>query len=166
MSSLVHASFLSLGLSSRSASLCYVAKKQVGWFYLVYLKLLLNLPLALFGDAFAILHGLLTSIPTFWGSGEISQVISLRIDQFTYTGNATSTALSSLIKAISKRIPGKVLLPTLFDMWAATGSSGNLVCDDSWIFIDEDVKFYIVQGRGFLRSHCSGFATRGPPICA
>ncbi|PPR01672.1 hypothetical protein CVT24_001501 [Panaeolus cyanescens] len=81
----------------------------------------------LYGDAFAILHGLLTSIPTFWGSSEIGQIISLRMDQFSHTGNATSTALSSLIKAISKRIPGKVLLPTILDMWSATGSSANML---------------------------------------
>jgi len=84
--------------------------------------------LALFDDAFSILHGLLTSIPTFWGSGEVTQVIFLYIDLSSSQSKPLVSALASLSKSLAKRIPAKVLLPTLSDIWKSSQSFSQLVC--------------------------------------
>ncbi|KAK2465147.1 hypothetical protein APHAL10511_002839 [Amanita phalloides] len=69
-------------------------------------------------DAHAVLHGLLASIPAFWGTKEITQVVS------TYTKHwaaaqchGPSKAMRSLIKSITKRVPSRVLLPSLVENW-------------------------------------------------
>jgi len=84
--------------------------------------------LALFDDAFSILHGLLTSIPTFWGSGEVTQVVFLYMDLSPSQSKPLVSALRSLSKSLAKRIPAKVLLPTLSDMWKPSQSFSQLVC--------------------------------------
>ncbi|KAF8797612.1 hypothetical protein BYT27DRAFT_7204423 [Phlegmacium glaucopus] len=76
---------------------------------------------SLFEDAFSILHGLLTTIPTFWGSGEVTQVVLLHMDQPSHI----SSMMSSLVKSIAKRIPSKVLLPTLVEIWLTVQPSGQ-----------------------------------------
>ncbi|KAF9480276.1 hypothetical protein BDN70DRAFT_905831 [Pholiota conissans] len=76
-------------------------------------------------DAFAILDGLLSTIPTFWGSGEVTQVTSLYIDQ-TSLNSRMIPALNSLAKSLAKRAPAKVLLPTLLDMWEPLQPARNL----------------------------------------
>ncbi|KAF8966928.1 armadillo-type protein [Flammula alnicola] len=80
----------------------------------------------LFEDAFAILHGLLLTIPTFWGSSEVTQVVFLCMDESSSTSKPLESALSSLAKSLAKRTPAKVLLPTLLDMWQPLQSSRNL----------------------------------------
>ncbi|KAF8901036.1 armadillo-type protein [Gymnopilus junonius] len=81
---------------------------------------------ALFEDAFAILHGLLSTIPTFWGSSEVNQVVFLYIDQTSATSKPLSLSLSSLAKSLAKRTPSKVLIPTLLDMWQQLTQSNKL----------------------------------------
>lgn len=63
-----------------------------------------------------VLHGLLTSIPSFWGSGELTQVIKLYI--FTSKG-ARSASLTSFVKTLTKKAPEKILVPTLTQIWAS-----------------------------------------------
>ncbi|KAK0237018.1 armadillo-type protein [Armillaria nabsnona] len=63
-----------------------------------------------------VLHGLLTSIPSFWGSGELTQVIKLYI--FTSKG-ARNASLTSFVKTLTKKAPEKVLVPTLTQIWAS-----------------------------------------------
>ncbi|KJA17838.1 hypothetical protein HYPSUDRAFT_191636 [Hypholoma sublateritium FD-334 SS-4] len=80
----------------------------------------------LFGNAFAILDGLLSTIPTFWGSGEVTQVALLYIDQSSSDSKHMGTALNSLAKSLAKRAPAKVLLPTLLEMWQSLQSSRQM----------------------------------------
>lgn len=81
---------------------------------------------ALLDDAFSILHGLLTSIPTFWGSGEVTQVVFLYMDLSSSQSKSLVSALRSLSKSLAKRIPAKVLLLTLSDMWKPSQSFSQL----------------------------------------
>ncbi|KAF8999772.1 hypothetical protein BDQ17DRAFT_1360346 [Cyathus striatus] len=64
-------------------------------------------------DAFSLIHGLLASIPTFWGAGELNQLIELYIEY------PASGAMSTLMKAMSKKIPAKVLLPSSMQAWTS-----------------------------------------------
>ena len=94
----------------------------------IYLSLTDGHHLALFDDAFSILHGLLTSIPTFWGSGEVTQVVFLHMDLSSSQSKPLVSALALLSKSLAKRIPPKVLLSTLSDMWKPSQSFSQLVC--------------------------------------
>ncbi|KAM6493306.1 hypothetical protein JOM56_011440 [Amanita muscaria] len=62
-------------------------------------------------DARTLLQNLLVVIPTFWGTTEVTEVIS------TFTKSAPSLAMLGLIRAITKRVPSKVLLLSLLQMW-------------------------------------------------
>ena len=93
--------------------------------FLVLCKL--NTFAALFEDAFNILHGLLTTIPTFWGSGEVTQIIFLFMDHFTFTPTALSSRFDHLTKALAKLAPAKVVLSALLEIWGQTQGSKNLV---------------------------------------
>lgn len=126
---------------------------QVCSFVHIYSSLTDGRHLALFDDAFSILHGLLTSIPTFWGSGEVTQVIFLHMDLFSSQSKPLVSALASLSKSLAKRIPAKVLLPTLSDIWKPSQSFPQLVCIYSGFsnFLDT----YCVHRQKFL--HISKF---------
>ncbi|PPQ90282.1 hypothetical protein CVT25_013107 [Psilocybe cyanescens] len=82
--------------------------------------------IALFHNSFEVLNGMLSTIPTFWGSGEVNQVVFLYMDQASSSSKLPSATLSALIKALAKRIPAKVLIPTLLDMWQPLQTSGKL----------------------------------------
>ncbi|KAH6904492.1 hypothetical protein BKA70DRAFT_1373519 [Coprinopsis sp. MPI-PUGE-AT-0042] len=69
------------------------------------------------------LQGLLTSIPTFWASGEVASLFTLYIDQSIGPKPVSSL---SLIKAITKRVPSKILIPTLLEMWPPVQNPLNL----------------------------------------
>ena len=89
--------------------------------------LLISIIPDLFGNAFAILDGLLSTIPTFWGSGEVTQVALLYIDQLSSDSKPMAAALSTLVKSLAKRAPAKVLLPTLLEMWQSFQTSKQIV---------------------------------------
>ncbi|KAG7447396.1 uncharacterized protein BT62DRAFT_967377 [Guyanagaster necrorhizus] len=63
-----------------------------------------------------VLHGLLTSIPSFWGSGELTQVIKFYV--FASRGRRT-TSLTSFVKTMTKKAPEKVVVPTLTQIWTS-----------------------------------------------
>lgn len=71
-----------------------------------------------------VLRGLLTSIPTFWSPSELAPVIKLCFD---HTVGKSDTAYSTLVKAIAKRAPSKVLLPTMTEMWTSLATSPQRV---------------------------------------
>ena len=73
-----------------------MAPIQVSSFVNIYSLLIDGRHLALFDDAFSFLHGLLTTIPTFWGSGEVTQVIFLQIDPSSSQSKPLVSALASL----------------------------------------------------------------------
>lgn len=75
----------------------------------------------------AVLHGLLTSIPTFWGPDALAQMVNVYVDHGKVTSGSPKAPVSSLMRAITKKVPSKVLLPSLLDNWAATASYKNLV---------------------------------------
>ncbi|KAJ7079966.1 hypothetical protein B0H15DRAFT_1025307 [Mycena belliarum] len=66
-----------------------------------------------------VLHGLLTSIPTFWGPAELTQICKLYIDRYT----SSAIPLASLLKVVTKQAPTAVLLTALADMWPALEAS-------------------------------------------
>lgn len=83
--------------------------------------------LALFENAFAILQGLLVTIPTFWGSSEVTQIIFLYIEQGSTSTKPANSALLTLAKNMAKRTPASVLLPTLLEVWQSLQPSRNMV---------------------------------------
>ncbi|GLB44223.1 putative U3 small nucleolar RNA-associated protein 10 [Lyophyllum shimeji] len=68
-------------------------------------------------DTYGVLLGLLTSIPTFWGRGELTQAVTVYVDHYASTSSSPPSVMLSLMKAIAKRAPADVLLPALIDMW-------------------------------------------------
>jgi len=78
-------------------------------------------------NAISTLQGLLKTIPVFWGNGELSQIIFLYMDQFSFTSNASSLPVQTLTKSLAKKIPPKALLLTLIEIWSPLQSSRNLV---------------------------------------
>ncbi|KAG5644278.1 hypothetical protein DXG03_008763 [Asterophora parasitica] len=81
---------------------------------------------AILDDTYPVLHGLLSSIPTFWGATEISQVATLCVDHCASPSNSPSPAILSLTKAIAKRAPSNVLLPALIDLWTSFDGSPRI----------------------------------------
>ncbi|TFK37695.1 hypothetical protein BDQ12DRAFT_685121 [Crucibulum laeve] len=77
----------------------------------------------LLDDTLAVLHGLLSSIPNFWGSGEVKQVVNLYINHYVLSADSPSSSMSALMKAVTKRIPSKVLLHALVELWSSTKTS-------------------------------------------
>ncbi|KAG6909155.1 hypothetical protein DXG01_001782 [Tephrocybe rancida] len=69
-------------------------------------------------DAYSVLHGLLISIPTFWGPGEITQIIMLYVEHCTSTSNSPSQTMLSLMKALAKRAPPNERFIAYFDVLA------------------------------------------------
>ncbi|KAF6741372.1 hypothetical protein DFP72DRAFT_995311 [Ephemerocybe angulata] len=70
---------------------------------------------------YATLQALLASIPTFWSMPEVLAVLMLYID-----GTASaSPSMSVLVKALTKRISAKVLLPSVLDLWSKLQVSPN-----------------------------------------
>lgn len=72
---------------------------------------------ALFGDAVSTLQGLLKTVPAFWGTDELSQIVLLYLDQHSSASNADTSKISTLIKSLAKKIPPKNLIPALLEMW-------------------------------------------------
>ncbi|KAJ7222324.1 hypothetical protein GGX14DRAFT_663256 [Mycena pura] len=81
--------------------------------------------LAVAEEASSVLHGLLTSIPTFWGAADLAQVAKLCIDRYA----TSTTPLTSLMKTIAKRAPTSMLISALADLWPSLQASphGRLV---------------------------------------
>ena len=98
------------------------------WRFLFFLAQCSCHILALFENAFAVLQGLLVTIPTFWGSSEVTQVIFMYIEHASTSTKPASSALLTLVKNLAKRTPASVLLPTLLEVWQSLQSSRNMVC--------------------------------------
>ncbi|KAJ3784963.1 armadillo-type protein [Lentinula aff. detonsa] len=67
-------------------------------------------------DVVQLLHNLLTAIPTFWSATELTHVIRLYLD-FCLPSAKPPLKLSKFMAAVAKKVPAKVLLPTMCDMW-------------------------------------------------
>ncbi|KAK7055439.1 U3 small nucleolar RNA-associated protein 10 [Favolaschia claudopus] len=70
-------------------------------------------------EALNVLHGLLTSIPTFWGPAELTQVLKLCVDHRT----SSQTPLTGLMKMVSKRAPTATIISALTDLWPSLQES-------------------------------------------
>jgi U3 small nucleolar RNA-associated protein 10 len=77
-------------------------------------------------ESVGVLHALLTSIPSFWSSGDLLVVVELYLKQNSSESRQPVGPLSSFIKTMAKRAPPKVLLPTVCDLW--TRLSADDVC--------------------------------------
>ncbi|KAF9268872.1 hypothetical protein L218DRAFT_536645 [Marasmius fiardii PR-910] len=73
-----------------------------------------------------VLHGLLASIPTFWSSVELSQVLKLSLDPKLSPHSHDNIA--SFVKALTKRAPSKTLLPTICELWPSVERSSQPDC--------------------------------------
>ena len=78
-------------------------------------------------DAHAILTGLLKTVPSFWGAKELTQVISSYTKHWAATTNGPSQDMNSLIKAVAKCVPSKILLSSLVDMWPTYKNTSDQV---------------------------------------
>lgn len=88
---------------------------------------LTDLWLVLLETATGVLHSLLKSIPAFWGSDALNQTVDLYMNHCKINSGHPKAPLSSLMKSITKKVPTKILLPTLVDIWLVTASNPNLV---------------------------------------
>jgi U3 small nucleolar RNA-associated protein 10 len=70
-------------------------------------------------DAHAVLLRLLKSVPAFWGEKELTQVISTYAKHWAAAPHGPSDAMNSLMRAVAKHVPSKMLLSSLVDMWPA-----------------------------------------------
>lgn len=73
-------------------------------------------------DALGVLQGMLRSIPTFWGTGELTAVIKLYVEHHS-PANAKLAPMASLIKTVAKKVPAKTLAPTLCEIWPSIKAS-------------------------------------------
>ncbi len=82
-------------------------------------------------DTTSVLHGLLTSLSPFWAASEISQVVLLYINQ-----HKNDDSLAGFVKALTKRAPEKILIPTLPQIWSSllksSPSSVGLITIACW----------------------------------
>lgn len=83
------------------------------------LTMFVNLGAAVWDDALGVLSALLQAIPTFWGKNELITVLKLFVEDKT-----PQPALSTFVRALTKRVPSKTLLPTLCDAWTTLQISG------------------------------------------
>ncbi|KAF5392137.1 hypothetical protein D9757_003220 [Collybiopsis confluens] len=87
-------------------------------------SVLRNGPEALTADLIQLLHNLLIAIPTFWSPSELTQVIKLYFDHCSSSARPPEE-ISNLMKALAKKAPSKILLPTLCELWTALEHSPN-----------------------------------------
>lgn len=73
------------------------------------------------GAIYATLQALLSSIPTFWSMPEVLAVLMLYID------GVISSSMSALVKALTRRVSAKVLLPSILDIWSKLHASASEV---------------------------------------
>jgi U3 small nucleolar RNA-associated protein 10 len=64
--------------------------------------------------ALRVLQGLLSAIPSFWTADDINLVVDLYLLHDTAT---ETLVMANLVKAVAKRVPSSVLIPTLCDTW-------------------------------------------------
>lgn len=86
----------------------------------------LNVPTAV-GDSHSILLGLLSSIPSFWGTAELKQVVILYLDHCETMAGSPSGLMSNLMKSVAKRAPAKALLPAMIELWSSLKTSRQMV---------------------------------------
>jgi U3 small nucleolar RNA-associated protein 10 len=72
-----------------------------------------------------VFRALLNVIPTFWSTSELSQVVELYVDNCSSSPNIRFTSMTTLMKAIAKQAPAKVLLPTLCEIWPSVASASR-----------------------------------------
>ncbi|KAJ3863958.1 armadillo-type protein [Lentinula novae-zelandiae] len=79
-------------------------------------------------DTVQLLHSLLTAIPTFWSTTELTHVIKLFLDHCGAVSTAKPPAVqvvSNFMRSIAKKAPSKVLVPTLCDIWRSLQIAPN-----------------------------------------
>ncbi|KAJ3806976.1 armadillo-type protein [Lentinula aff. lateritia] len=79
-------------------------------------------------DTVQLLHDLLTAIPTFWSTTELTHVIKLYLDHCGDGATAKSPAVqavSNFMRFLAKKAPSKVLVPTLCDIWRSLQIAPN-----------------------------------------
>ncbi|KAF9034474.1 hypothetical protein BDZ89DRAFT_1158021 [Hymenopellis radicata] len=86
-------------------------------------------------DTTSVLHGLLTSLSPFWAASEISQVVLLYINQ-----RKKDDSLAGFVKALTKRAPEKILIPTLPQIWSSLLKSSPSSPQDSYDMFFDIVK--------------------------
>ncbi|GJE92911.1 U3snoRNP10 and BP28CT domain-containing protein [Phanerochaete sordida] len=83
--------------------------------------------LAASSDAIAVLQALLASIPNFWGSADLTQIVDLYLESTVSASQSLTALIWTVVKAVTKRIPSKVLLPVLCEYWTGLSTKGDIV---------------------------------------
>ncbi|KZT03292.1 uncharacterized protein LAESUDRAFT_744673 [Laetiporus sulphureus 93-53] len=73
--------------------------------------------------AFSVMQILLTTVPTFWGEKELTQVVQLFLE--LCGSDEKSSMAAPVVRTLAKRIPSKTLLETLCKMWTSLQPSGQ-----------------------------------------
>ncbi|KAH9837712.1 armadillo-type protein [Rhodofomes roseus] len=70
--------------------------------------------------ASSVLQTLLSAVPTFWGEKEILLVTDTYLRTCEDASHLETSYLTPIIKTMTKRLPSKLLLPTLSKLWSST----------------------------------------------
>jgi U3 small nucleolar RNA-associated protein 10 len=77
-------------------------------------------------DSAAVLQALLMSIPNFWGSSDLTQIIDLYLNSATSAPPSITGPTWTLVKTVTKRIPSKVLVQVVCEYWTGLTSKGEV----------------------------------------
>ncbi|KAF9221723.1 hypothetical protein BS17DRAFT_710411 [Gyrodon lividus] len=72
--------------------------------------------------ALTTLQSLLSSLPTFYGATELTEIATLYVE-YSATTAIQNNPLTGLTKAISKRTSAEILLPVLYNLWPSIGKA-------------------------------------------
>lgn len=77
-----------------------------------------------------ILQALLHSIPKFWSKNELAQVLDVYLESSSSAARTHVPEMATLMKAVAKKAPAKVLLPLLCETWTSVASADKEVSED------------------------------------
>ncbi|KIP06398.1 hypothetical protein PHLGIDRAFT_128310 [Phlebiopsis gigantea 11061_1 CR5-6] len=78
-------------------------------------------------ESIAVLQALLTSIPNFWSSADLTQVVDLYLDSVVSMRQTHSALIWTLVKSVTKKVPSKTLIPVFCEYWATLTAQSETV---------------------------------------
>lgn len=79
-----------------------------------------------------VLQGLLSSIPSFWTANDVNLVVDLYLLHDVAT---EALVMENLVKAVAKRVPSSVLIPTLCNTWKRLQDSLSATSIGAFFFL-------------------------------
>ena len=77
-------------------------------------------------ESVAVLQALLASIPNFWSSADLAQIVDLYLDAVVSMPQTHSALVWTLVKSTTKRVPSKTLVPVLCEYWTTSATSNEV----------------------------------------